>query len=170
MRQLQDLALTCMPAFLDLRNLYCVSRRLIWPQIPYGMTSGTKQQDFSHLHQLYHTDMTATMNGHTHPSGKGSLSPIQEYAKELVSAADTITEYCASSNQPQPAFDSAISTINIPPTAPLNVQMARQTLISSAERLQQTVIEPTDYLPHLSINVSFPMGRLHKTKSSICCM
>ena len=47
--------------------------------------------------------------------------------------------------------------VTIPPTAPLDVQAARQKMIASAARIQQVVLEPAEYLPNLAIHVRFDL-------------
>ena len=96
-------------------------------------------------------------NGIPHSKPNGSLPPLQTYVNEISAAADTITAYCAENALPHPAFDPEAPAVTIPPTAPLDVQAARQKIIASAARIQQVVTEPAEYLPNLAIHVRFDL-------------
>lgn len=96
-------------------------------------------------------------NGIPHSKPNGSLPPLQTYVNEISAAADTITVYCAENALPHPAFDPEAPAVTIPPTAPLEVQAARQKIIASAARIQQVVTEPAEYLPNLAIHVRFDL-------------
>lgn len=93
------------------------------------------------------------MNGNGHISSNGTSSPLQQYAQAISSAADTITNYCAANNLPQPSLDPHAPSIKLPATAPVEIYEARQMLIASTTRAQQVVTEPAEYLPYLSIHV-----------------
>ena len=84
---------------------------------------------------------------------KESVAPLQAYANEISSAAETISAYCASKGLPHPSFDPQASGVTIPSTAPLAVQEARQKLIGSAAKIRQLATEPAEYLPDLAIHV-----------------
>lgn len=92
-------------------------------------------------------------NGVLHPQPNGSLPPLQTYVNEISAAAETLTAYCAENSLPHPAFDPEAPSTIVPPSAPLDVQAARQKIIASSTRIQQVVLEPTEYLPNLAINV-----------------
>lgn len=81
---------------------------------------------------------------------------LQKYAEDVNSAVKVINSYCSSEGLPHPSFDLQAPKSTIPPTAPLNVQLARQSLIASANAIQQLAKEPADYLPHLAIHVCPP--------------
>ncbi|KAI9659913.1 MAG: hypothetical protein M1821_001265 [Bathelium mastoideum] len=80
------------------------------------------------------------------------LSPLQQYAKEVSAAADTLTAYCAEQGLLQPSFGPQAPTVTIPYTAPLDIQNARQTLISSAAAVQKLAIEPAEFLQNQAIH------------------
>ncbi|KAL8717160.1 MAG: hypothetical protein Q9225_005570, partial [Loekoesia sp. 1 TL-2023] len=92
------------------------------------------------------------MNGNGHILSKETSSPLQQYAKSISSAADTITAYCAANNLPQPSLDPDAPGVKIPATAPVDIHEARQVLIASTTLAQHVVREPAEYLPHLSIH------------------
>lgn len=82
------------------------------------------------------------------------LSPLQQYAKDVSAAADTLTAYCAEQGLPQPSFGAHAPTVTIPYSAPLEVQNARQKLVSSAADMQKLAIEPAEFLQNQAIHVS----------------
>ena len=86
-------------------------------------------------------------------SPKSSVPLLQAYAKDISSAAETISSYCASNAIAHPAFSPEAPSVTIPSTAPLHVQEARQKLIASAAGIRQLATEPAEYLPNLAIHV-----------------
>lgn len=82
-----------------------------------------------------------------------SVPLLQAYAKDISSAAETISIYCASNAIPHPSFSPEAPSVTIPSTAPLHVQEARQKLIASAAGIRQLATEPAEYLPNLAIHV-----------------
>ncbi len=84
---------------------------------------------------------------------EGSVPLLQAYAKDISSAAETISIYCASNNIPNPSFNPEAPSVTINSTAPLLVQDARQKLIASAVAIQRLATEPAEYLPNLAIQV-----------------
>ena len=86
-------------------------------------------------------------------SPKSSVPLLQAYAKDISSAAETISSYCASDAIPHPSFSPEAPSVTIPSTAPLHVQEARQKLIASAAGIRQLATEPAEYLPNLAIHV-----------------
>ena len=82
------------------------------------------------------------------------LSPLQQYARDVSAAADTLTAYCAEQGLPQPSFGPQAPTVTIPYSAPLDVKNARQKLVSSAADMQKLAIEPAEYLQNQAIHVS----------------
>ncbi|MCJ1401240.1 hypothetical protein MMC11_004452 [Xylographa trunciseda] len=80
------------------------------------------------------------------------LSPLQQYAKDVSAAADTLTAYCAEQGLPQPSFGPHAPTVTIPYSAPVDVQNARQKLVSSAADIQRLAVEPAEYLQNQAIH------------------
>ncbi|KAL9094170.1 MAG: hypothetical protein Q9165_003585 [Trypethelium subeluteriae] len=85
------------------------------------------------------------------------LSLLQQYAKDVSLAADTLTTYCTEQGLPQPSFGAQAPSITIPYSAPLKVQNARQQLISSAADLQKLATEPAEFLQNQAIH-HVPLG------------
>ena len=101
--------------------------------------------------------MAHVRNGISQPQPEISVPPLQTYVNEISAAAETITAYCDENALPHPAFDPEAPAITIPPTAPLDIQAARQKIIASAAMIQQVVLEPAEYLPNLAIHVRFDL-------------
>lgn len=80
--------------------------------------------------------------------------PLESYAEQICTSAKIISAYCAESGYPHPSFDPQAPSITLPSTAPQNVLLARQHMITTALKIQQLGVEPSEYLPHLAIHVS----------------
>lgn len=98
---------------------------------------------------------------------QGSLPLLQTYADDISAAVKTISAYCTSEGVSHPSFDPQAPSVTIPPTAPLSVQNARQTLVASAAEIQRLATEPAEYLPNLAIYVRpTPSFRIFKQRRS----
>ncbi|GIJ99609.1 hypothetical protein Aspvir_003610 [Aspergillus viridinutans] len=78
---------------------------------------------------------------------------LEVFADQISAAAKVITAFCASTGHPHPSFDdtqlNGLDTL--PSSAPAEIQEARQVILESAYRLQQLIIEPSQYLARLAV-------------------
>ncbi|KAH8892339.1 hypothetical protein GQ53DRAFT_719356 [Thozetella sp. PMI_491] len=78
------------------------------------------------------------------------LSELERIAKDITSAAKFITAHCDLNFVPHVSLAPDGPDSSVLRKAPVNVQKARQTLISAAMKIQQLATEPTEYLPSLA--------------------
>jgi 6-hydroxytryprostatin B O-methyltransferase len=82
-----------------------------------------------------------------------NLSELERIAKDITSAAKFITAHCDLNFVPHVSLAPDGPDSSVLRKAPVNVQKARQTLISAAMKIQQLATEPTEYLPSLAAQV-----------------
>ena len=81
-------------------------------------------------------------------------SPLKAYAEHITCAVETVDSYCRENNLLDATVDSDQNiSIHLPPSAPQNVLVARQTIIDSALKLQQLAVGPNEYLPYMAVQV-----------------
>ena len=82
------------------------------------------------------------------------LSELEKTAKEIALAAKFISAHCDLSLAPHVSFTPQGPDASVLRNAPVSVRKARQTLLSAAMRIQQLAMDPTEYLPYLTAQVS----------------
>ncbi|TAQ84671.1 hypothetical protein B7494_g7015 [Chlorociboria aeruginascens] len=81
----------------------------------------------------------------------GHIDYICKLARIMNHQHERTSAYCSSNGYPNPSFDPQAPSITIPPTAPLHVLVARETILSSALKIKQLVVEPSDYLRYQAV-------------------
>ena len=81
-------------------------------------------------------------------------SPWKLYAEQVSAAAEIVDSYYREQNllEPTAGYTQSVS-LSLPPSAPQDILVARQTVIDSASKLQQLAIGPNEYLPYLALQV-----------------
>ncbi|KAF8860485.1 S-adenosyl-L-methionine-dependent methyltransferase [Acephala macrosclerotiorum] len=83
-------------------------------------------------------------------------SPLKAYAEHITCAVETVDSYCRENNLLDATVDSDQNiSIHLPPSAPQNVLVARQTIIDSALKLQQLAVGPNEYLPYMAVQYQY---------------
>nr|ANM86343.1 putative sterigmatocystin 8-O-methyltransferase [Cladonia uncialis subsp. uncialis]AUW31211.1 putative O-methyltransferase [Cladonia uncialis subsp. uncialis] len=73
-------------------------------------------------------------------------APLEQIATQLYTSAKAITLFCEQENHPHRSFDHMEPSALLPDNAPQAVLAAQQTINEAATRIQQLVIDPTEFL------------------------
>ncbi|KAI1120078.1 sterigmatocystin 8-O-methyltransferase [Nemania abortiva] len=71
-------------------------------------------------------------------------------AEKISLAVTQITVWCADNNQSLPSSGTNATNLMLPASAPQTTLTAREELIESARKIQQLVLEPSEYLPQMA--------------------
>lgn len=80
-------------------------------------------------------------------------APLEQLATQLYTSARTITLFCEQENHPHRSFDRIEPATLLPDNAPQSILAAQQTINEAATRIQQLVIDPTEFLGAFQVQV-----------------
>lgn len=80
-------------------------------------------------------------------------APLEQIATQLYTSAKAITLFCEQENHPHRSFDHIEPSALLPDNAPQAVLAAQQTINEAATRIQQLVIDPTEFLGAFQVQV-----------------
>ncbi len=80
-------------------------------------------------------------------------APLEQLATQLYTSARAITHFCEQENHPLRSFDRIQPEALLPDNAPQSVLAAQQSINEAATRIQQLVIDPTEFLGAFQVQV-----------------
>ena len=80
-------------------------------------------------------------------------APLEQLATQLYTSAREITMFCEQENHPHRSFEDTHPSALLPDNAPQSVLAAQQTINEAATKIQQLVIDPTEFLGSFQIQV-----------------
>ena len=80
-------------------------------------------------------------------------APLEHLATQLYTSARAITLFCEQGKHPHRSFDHIEPSTLLPDNAPQSILAAQQTINEAATRVQQLVIDPTEFLGAFQVQV-----------------
>ncbi|KAJ8106918.1 hypothetical protein OPT61_g9221 [Boeremia exigua] len=88
-------------------------------------------------------------------NGASEDLPLERLSSVITENASIVSGYLATNHLPQPSFKADGPSVIVPATAPPNVQVARQKLLSASLELLQLATGPSDFLPNLATGFQY---------------
>ena len=80
-------------------------------------------------------------------------APLEQLATQLYTSARAITLFCEQENHPHRSFENTQPSALLPDNAPQSILTAQQTINEAVTRIQQLVVDPTEFLGAFQIQV-----------------
>ena len=90
-----------------------------------------------------------------------STSTLEDLAEQISTAARSVSGFLQSGGHPQPSFQRDAPINTLPSSAPMDILVARQSLIEAAFKLYQLTTGPSEYLQRTAVGVGHPPQFAH---------